>query len=97
MRSLLSTIGSRGDVWPPVAMALVPSGVVTLTLATPVPAGETAVICVALSTVNDAAGFAPKATAVAPVKLVPVMTTLVPPAAKPLFGLRLVTVGNGTT
>ena len=77
--------------------ALVPCDVVTVTFCVPVPAGETAVICVALSTTNDAAAVAPKSTAVAPVKLVPVITTVVPPTAGPLFGLRLVMVGSGTT
>jgi hypothetical protein len=32
---------------------------------------------------------------VAPVKLVPVMVTLVPPAVRPLFGATAVTVGAG--
>ena len=35
----------------------------------------------------------PNLTAVAPVKLVPVMVTFVPPAAGPPFALTLVTVG----
>jgi hypothetical protein len=39
----------------------------------------------------------PNETAVAPVKLVPVMVTLVPPAAGPLVGLMLDTVGAGST
>ena len=38
----------------------------------------------------------PNVTAVAPVKLVPVMVTDVPPAAGPEFGLTLVTVGAAT-
>ena len=37
----------------------------------------------------------PKLTAVAPVKLVPVMVTTVPPAVGPLLGLTPVTVGGG--
>jgi hypothetical protein len=37
----------------------------------------------------------PKSTAVAPVKPVPVIVTLVPPAVGPLLGLTLVTVGAG--
>ena len=52
----------------------------------PVPAGETAVIWVALLTVNEAAGLPPKLTAVAPVRLVPVIVTLVPPAVGPEAG-----------
>ena len=51
-----------------------PFDVVTLTL--PVaPAPTTAVILVALTTVNEVATVPPKLTAVAPVKFVPVMLT----------------------
>jgi hypothetical protein len=42
--------------------------------------GETAVICVSLSTVKEVAALAPNLTAVAPVKFLPVMTTVVPPS-----------------
>ena len=48
---------------------------------------------VALLTITPVAALAPKWTAVAPVKLVPVMVTDVPPAWGPLFGLTAVTVG----
>ena len=58
------------------------------------PAGEVAVICVAELTVNEAALFAPNFTAVAPVKLVPVITTDVPPPARPLLGETPVTEGG---
>ena len=72
---------------------LVPPGVVTVTLPVLAPAGTVAVICVPAFTVNAAA--APlKLTVVAPVKLVPVSTTLVP--AVPLVGLRLLIVGPAT-
>ena len=57
------------------------------------PAGEVAVIEVALLTVNEVAAVLPNLTAVAPVKLVPVMATLVPPALGPLVGEIAVTVG----
>ncbi len=70
-----------------------PPGVVTLTSTVPVPAGEVAVICVALLTVNEPAALPPKLTALAPEKFVPVMVTPVPPAAGPVFGLTPVTVG----
>ena len=53
-------------------------------------AGEVAVIDVALLTVNVAAAVAPKLTAVAPVKPVPVIVTDVPPAVGPFVGLTLV-------
>ena len=39
------------------------------------------------------AAVVPKSTAVAPVKLVPVIVTEVPPASEPLVGLMPVTVG----
>ena len=48
---------------------------------------------VALLTLNDAAPVLPNLTAVAPVKLVPVIVTLVPPPGGPLFGEIEVTVG----
>ena len=70
--------------------------VVTLTSTVPVPAGEVAVIEVAELTVKPVAAVAPKVTAVAPVKLVPVIVTVVPPAAGPDVGEIEVTVGAGT-
>jgi hypothetical protein len=58
----------------PVLLAM-PFDVVTLILpVAPVP--TTAVILVALTTVNDVAGVPPKLTAVAPVKFVPVIVTV---------------------
>jgi hypothetical protein len=72
---------------------LVPPGVVTLTVAN-VPVarfGATAVICVALSTVNDVAFVVANLTAVAPRKPVPLMVTLVP--FLPVVGDTAVTVG----
>src|SRR5258708_19769218 len=74
-------------------MAVGPSAVVTVTSTVPTPAGEVAVIWVALLTVKEAAALLPKLTAVAPEKLVPVMVTLGPPDVGPVFGLTLVTVG----
>ncbi len=75
-------------------VADVPPGVVTVTSTVPVPAGLSAVIVVPLTTVRFVAGVVPKSTAVAPVKLVPVIVTKVPPAVEPLVGLKLVTVGG---
>ena len=75
-------------------MALVPPAVVTVMSTVPaVVAGDVAVIELALMTVNDAAAIPPNFTLVAPVKFVPLMVTLVPPALEPVFGLMLVTVG----
>ena len=61
-----------------------PPGVVTVTSTVPATlGGEVAVIWVAESTGELVAGVAPKSTAVAPVKPVPVMVTVVPPAVGP--------------
>jgi len=53
------------------------------------------VIEVALTTVTAVAAAPPMVTDVAPLKLVPVMVTAVPPAVLPVFGLIAVTVGAG--
>ena len=74
-------------------MADVPPGVVTVTATLPVPAGLSAVIDVALTTLTFVAAFGPKSTAVAPVNPVPVIVTGVPPAVEPVAGLKPVTVG----
>ncbi len=74
----------------------VPPAVVTLTLTAPVPAGDTAVIWVAELTMKLAAAVLPNSTAVAPVKSVPVMTTLVPPLCGPDVGTKPVMFGAGT-
>ena len=70
-----------------------PLAVVTVTSTVPVPAGAVAVIDVAVLAVNPVAEVVPNFTPVAELKLVPVMTTVVPPAAGPLVGLMPVTVG----
>src|SRR5690349_15226063 len=57
----------------------------------PVPGGLVAVAWVPESTVNFVAAAAPKLTAVAPVSLLPVMTTRVPPPVGPRAGETLVT------
>ena len=61
------------------------------------PAGDVAVICVALTTVKLLAAVTPNLTVVAPVKLVPVMVTSVPPLVGPLVGVIPVTVGGEET
>ena len=71
----------------------VPFGVVTVTLTVPLPEGLVAVICVSLSTVKLLAAFEPKETLVVRIKPVPVIVTLVPPAAGPLVGLMPDTFG----
>ena len=78
-------------------IADVPPAVVTLTSTAPaLLAGAIAVICVAESNVKEA-GVLPKLTAVTPVKLVPVITTVVPPAVVPDDGETAVTVGGAIT
>ena len=73
---------------------LVPSGVVTNTLAVPaLPAGVIAVSEVELTTVTTVAAVPPIVTEVAPVKSVPVMVTACPPVSGPDDGLMDVTVG----
>ena len=73
------------------ALAL-PPRVVTVTLTVPVPAGLVTVICVPESAVTFAAA-PPKLTPVAPLRLVPVSVTAVPPPVVPLDGDTLVTAG----
>ena len=73
----------------------VPAGVVTEIVVCTTPAGTGTVIWVAEFTTKPGAAVLPKATAVAPVKSVPVSTTLVP--AAPLVGVKLLITGAGTT
>ena len=80
--------------WSLELVALVPSAVTTVISTTPAdPAGEVAVIWLAELTVKLVAFVLPNLTAVAPVKLVPVMVMLVPPAVGPFVGDMPVTVG----
>jgi hypothetical protein len=73
-------------------VAEVPLGVVTVTSTVPVPAGDFAVIDVAVLYVIDP-DVLPNFTAVAPVKPDPVIVTDVPPAIGPEDGEMPVTVG----
>ena len=76
---------------------MVPPGVVTTTLAVPAAwAGVVTVMDVALFTTRLVAAVPPMVTPVAPVKSVPIMVMLVPPATGPLVGEILVTVGAAT-
>jgi hypothetical protein len=76
-------------------VAEVPAWVVTVISTVPVTSGgDVAVIEVPEFTVKLLAATPPKLTAVAPVKLVPVMVTLVPPAVVPVLGEIPVTVGT---
>lgn len=79
-------VGAATNVKPPVDVA-VPPGVVSATsTAAAVLAGVTAVTDVPLTTVNDVAAVPPKVTLVVPVKLLPVIVTVVEPVAGPLTG-----------
>jgi len=83
--------------WSALDVAEVPPEPVTVTSTVPaLPAGDVAVICVALFTVKLVAAVAPNLTAVAPVKLGTddVIVTLVPPATGPEFGLIAETTGT---
>ena len=60
-----------------------------------VPFATTAVMLVALTIENEVAGVPPKLTAVAPVKLVPVMVTVDPDAAD--VGVKELMVGGVAT
>ena len=82
--------------WSAADVADVPPAVVTVTSTVPVPAGDVAVIDVAELTVKLVALTAPNFTAVAPVRVVPVMVTNVPPAVGPDVGETDVTVGGPT-
>jgi hypothetical protein len=77
--------------------AEVPAGVVTVMSTMPWPDGLVAVICVPESTVKLRALVPPKLTPVAPVKPVPVMTTLSPPRESPRRGETPVTAGLAVT
>ena len=76
-------------------VALVPLGVSTVTSTAPVPAGERAVMELALSVLIVAA-VEPKSTSMAPARLVPVMVTVVPPLGLPDPGDTEVTLGPAT-
>ncbi len=83
--------------WSAAEVALVPTGLVTVTSTVPAArGGETAVTSVELTTVKLVAAVVRKATEVAPVKLVPVIVTTVPPVMGPAVGEMDVTVGAAT-
>jgi hypothetical protein len=70
---------------------------VTATVTAPAAcAGVVAVIVVPLTTTTLVAAVPPKVTPAPAAKFVPVIVTAVAPAAGPLFGLTLVTVGTTT-
>ena len=82
--------------WSAELVAEVDESTVTVTSTVPVPPGLVAVQLVVELQVTPVPGFVPKSTVVAPDVVenpVPVMLTVVPPAAGPDAGLMAVTVG----
>ena len=80
--------------WSAATITEVATGFVTWTSVRPAAwAGAVTVIWLSVSTVKVVAAVPPKVTAVVPVKPEPVMTTDVPPAIGPRFGLTLVIAG----
>jgi hypothetical protein len=70
---------------------------VTVTVTAPAAcAGVVAVILVLLTTTTFVAAVPPNVTVAPVAKLVPLIVTAVPPAAGPLFGDTLLTVGTTT-
>src|SRR6266852_5745820 len=92
----LPTVGAATYVYPFVRLPVCVSGLVTTTFTAPAAcAAVVAVICVALTTTTFVAPVPPNVAVVPVTKFVPVMVTAVPPAAAPLLGLTLPTVGAG--
>jgi hypothetical protein len=90
------TVGSATNVnWSAGEVEEVPPAVVTVTSTVPTAwAGEVVVISVLETTVKEPAAVVSKSTDVAPVKLVPVMVTGMPPPVGPDVGATAVTVGG---
>ena len=65
-----------------------------MTVTVPLPAGVVAVIVVLFTTTTLVAAAPPNVTVTPVAKFVPVIVTAVPPAADPLFGDTLLTVGG---
>lgn len=80
--------------WHAAVTAEVPAAVVTVMFTVPLPPGLVTVICVPESEMILPAA-PPKLTLVAPVRLVPVIVTVVPPSVVPLDGDNPVTAGAG--
>src|SRR5439155_5410873 len=89
----LLTVGAGAVTAKLLPLLAVPPGVVTEIAPVVAPAGTVAVTCVAEFTVNVVALVPLNFTDVAPVRFVPVITTLVPTG--PLVGEKLVIVGAG--
>src|SRR5580658_5891965 len=92
----LLTVGATTYVNPLLKLPLCPLTFTFTVTAPALPAGAVAVILVLLTTVTFVAAVLPNVTVAPEAKFVPVMVTAVPPAAGPLFGDTLVTVGTTT-
>ena len=82
--------------WHAAVTAEVPAAVVTVMFTVPLPPGLVTVICVPESEMILPAA-PPKLTLVAPVRLVPVIVTVVPPSVVPLDGEIALIAGGGVT
>ena len=90
----LVTVGAATYVKPFAKAALCVSGFVTTTFTAPAAcAAVVAVICVLLTTTTFVAAVPPNVTVAPLAKFAPVIVTDVPPAATPLLGATLLTVG----
>ena len=88
---LIIVIGTQGVIVNTAVLVAIPPGVVTTMLPVCGPVGKVAVICVSESTLKLAALRFPINTLFAPLKLLPVITTLLP--AGPLEGEKLKITG----
>jgi hypothetical protein len=70
--------------------------VTTTALFRPVPAGERQVTEVAVLALKGVQATPPMVTPVAPLRLLPLMVTLVPPAVLPVLGVMALRLGAGT-
>ena len=82
--------------WHAAEMAEVPAAVVTVMFTVPLPPGLVTVTCVPESEMILPAA-PPKLTLVVPVRLVPVIVTVVPPSVVPLDGEIALIAGGGVT
>jgi hypothetical protein len=93
----LVTVGGGSYVYTSeLFVALVPCDVVTVTFTVLIPEGAVAVMLVAESTATLVAALLPNMTIAPGAKFVPLIVTIVPPAATPCEGLMPVTVTGDT-
>jgi hypothetical protein len=90
---ILVMVGIAVYVYAFVPVAVPPGVVITMVTNPNAWAGAVAVICVSLTTVRAVAAVPPRVTPVVPIRFVPVIVTLLPPAIGPAPGAMLVKVG----